>query len=666
MTFKTPGVYVQEISTFPPSVVAVETAVPAFVGYTERARDAGGKPLERVPTRIKSLLDFEELFGGPYRPLTYSVAVSDANAIGAITVDRTFYLYNSIRHFYANGGGACYVVSVGSYAASPEIGTDTSGLKGGVVRLASLDEPTLLVFPDGVLLGAADLGSLQVAALQQCARLQDRFMISDLRNGNTAGSQPITDFRNRVGTEDLKYGAAYYPWLETTYKPKVRFHNLTLQLSAGRDVNSLTGDAAIDDLVAPAATASTRADKVVSPINTAMGTALSLDRDNFSDLSGHFDTLLEALETAGTLTVGNVRGPFGDLAKLPRTIATHLETLRTDTTLGTVLTAEIASLQADSGLKTAIESLIGLEKNADFRACVASGRDEAAVNAAYSDLDGTGWISVANAAAVTTNATDFGVTSPAAALKQTALNAAAALKQLFQTIAAAILAAHEAAEFLATEAERPLFSQHPVYKGAAEAVGRNSSLLPASGGVTGVYAATDRSRGVWKAPANVSLTDVVGPAVMLNDEDQSGLNVSDTGKSINAIRAFAGKGTLVWGARTLAGNDNEWRYVAVRRFFNMAEESIKKATEPFVFEPNDANTWVRVRAMIENFLTVQWRSGALAGATTAEAFFVKVGLGETMTAQDILEGRMIVELGMAVVRPAEFIILKFAHKMQVS
>jgi phage tail sheath protein FI len=98
----------------------------------------------------------------------------------------------------------------------------------------------------------------------------------------------------------------------------------------------------------------------------------------------------------------------------------------------------------------------------------------------------------------------------------------------------------------------------------------------------------------------------------------------------------------------------------------MAEESIKKSTEAFVFEPNDRNTWVRTRAMIENFLTVQWRQGALAGAVPAQAFFVKVGLGETMTAQDILEGRMIVEVGMAVVRPAEFIVLRFAHKMQTS
>ncbi len=190
--------------------------------------------------------------------------------------------------------------------------------------------------------------------------------------------------------------------------------------------------------------------------------------------------------------------------------------------------------------------------------------------------------------------------------------------------------------------------------------------LPPSPLVVGQYAKTDNSRGVWKAPANVALGSVIEPTLKISSDQQESLNVHTTGKSINAIRFFTGKGILIWGARTLAGNDNEWRYVPVRRFFNMAEESIKKATEPFVFEPNDANTWTKVRAMIENFLILQWRAGALQGAKPEQAFFVKVGLNETMTALDILEGRMIVEIGMAVVRPAEFIILKFSHKMAES
>jgi phage tail sheath protein FI len=191
--------------------------------------------------------------------------------------------------------------------------------------------------------------------------------------------------------------------------------------------------------------------------------------------------------------------------------------------------------------------------------------------------------------------------------------------------------------------------------------------MPPSGAIAGVYAFVDGQRGVWKAPANVSLADVMEPVVKVDSLKQEEFNVdSTTGKSINVLRAFAGKGTMVWGARTLAGNDNEWRYISVRRFFNLVEESVKKSTYWAVFEPNDANTWVKVRGMIENYLIDKWREGALAGATPKDAFFVKCGLGATMNAQDILEGRMNVEIGMAVVRPAEFIILKFSHKLQTS
>jgi hypothetical protein len=191
--------------------------------------------------------------------------------------------------------------------------------------------------------------------------------------------------------------------------------------------------------------------------------------------------------------------------------------------------------------------------------------------------------------------------------------------------------------------------------------------LPPSSAIAGVYARVDSDRGVWKAPANVGLNYVIKPSLKITNGDQDNLNFDTTaGKSINAIRSFTGKGTLVWGSRTLAGNDSEWRYIPVRRFFNMAEESIKKATEQFVFEPNDANTWIRVRAMIENFLILQWRAGALAGAKPEQAFYVRIGLGQTMSAVDILDGKMIIEIGMAVVRPAEFIILRFSHKMQES
>ena len=206
-----------------------------------------------------------------------------------------------------------------------------------------------------------------------------------------------------------------------------------------------------------------------------------------------------------------------------------------------------------------------------------------------------------------------------------------------------------------------------VYNKIKKAVDSFPITLPPSPFIAGVYCSVDAARGVWKAPANVPLARVITPVYKIPDEVQGTLNIDPvSGKSINCIRTFTGRGTLVWGARTLAGNDNEWRYINVRRLFIMVEESCKRATEPFVFEPNVAGTWGKIQAMIENFLTTLWRQGALQGAKPEHAFYVSVGLGKTMSALDILEGRLIVEIGMAAVRPAEFIILRFMHKLAES
>src|SRR5690606_37061731 len=168
--------------------------------------------------------------------------------------------------------------------------------------------------------------------------------------------------------------------------------------------------------------------------------------------------------------------------------------------------------------------------------------------------------------------------------------------------------------------------------------------LPPSGAIAGIYAMTDRNRGIWKAPANVQVTAITGPSLIITMQEQNNLNVDPVaGKSINAIRQFTGRGTLVWGARTLAGNDNEWRYISVCRLFIMIESSIQKGLHAFVFEPNDSSTWTRVKGMIDNYLTTLWRAGALQGAKPEHAFYVKTGLGETMTVADIQNGTMIID-----------------------
>jgi phage tail sheath protein FI len=203
------------------------------------------------------------------------------------------------------------------------------------------------------------------------------------------------------------------------------------------------------------------------------------------------------------------------------------------------------------------------------------------------------------------------------------------------------------------------------YKRLQTEMARRLNLLPPSAAMAGVYTMVDNTRGVWKAPANVSL-NVVGPRVSISHADQEDLNVTPQGKSINAIRTFIGEGTLVWGARTLDGNSLDWRYINVRRTMIMLEESIRLAAKAMVFEPNVGSTWVTMKSMISNFLTGIWKRGGLAGATPEDAFSVHVGLGETMTPEDILEGILRVTVLVAISRPAEFIEITFQQQMQKS
>lgn len=190
------------------------------------------------------------------------------------------------------------------------------------------------------------------------------------------------------------------------------------------------------------------------------------------------------------------------------------------------------------------------------------------------------------------------------------------------------------------------------------------NVAPASGPVAGLWAQNDQTQGVWNAPANLGLVSVTAPVIRLTDADQDPLNVPLNGYAINVLREFTGRGTLVWGARTLDGNSNDYRYIQVRRTLIYIERSIKSALQPFVFAANDASTWSTVTGMISNFLTGLWSQGGLMGSKASEAFTVQCGLGSTMTGQDVLDGYMVVAVTLQMVHPAEYIELTFKQAMQ--
>jgi phage tail sheath protein FI len=221
--------------------------------------------------------------------------------------------------------------------------------------------------------------------------------------------------------------------------------------------------------------------------------------------------------------------------------------------------------------------------------------------------------------------------------------------------------------FTVSQYNNSLMAASQTYSQIMHRVLAEANVLPPSGGMAGVITLNDTQQGVWHAPANTSMVGVASLPIKLADSDQAGLNVDAvSGKSINAIRFFNGQGILIWGARTLDGNSQDWRYISVRRTMTYIEQSCKLASRAYIFEPNTKNTWEAVKAIISNFLTNLWKQGGLQGAKAADAFSVECGLGSTMTSEDLLNGFMNVTIKVAVTHPAEFIIITYQQQMAKS
>ena len=473
--YKIPGVYIREKNALGTSVVEAETAIPTFIGFTEKALN-GDDDLTNVPWKISSMNEFIQYFGeGPKLEITVKIDGSDKTNDYQLSVTgkNNYPLYQQMQLFFANGGGTCYVVSVGKRKEDSKELT-SSLVDKALEKLTKEREVTLIVVPEAAL--SKECANIQQSMMKHCNDMGNRFAILDVPTGNTSDplDKRIENFQDTV-TNYFSYGAAYFPWLNTT-------------VLSERDLN-------------------------------------------------------------------------GDLFTWDESVNTYKDKI------------------GDEAFCKIIDALYDIDKNAMHLA---------------------------------------------------------------------------------------LYNGSPLYKRAIKGVLKQLNLLPPSAVMAGVYTMVDHNRGVWKAPANVSLNYVDRPAEDIDDEEQANLNAPVNGKAVNVIRLFRGEGVKVWGARTLDGNSLDWRYINVRRTLLFLEESVKNAARAYVFEPNDANTWVKMRGLIENFLNSVWKRGGLAGATPAEAFEVHVGLGDTMTGEDILEGIMRVTVQVAVTHPAEFIEITFQQQMQKS
>ena len=431
-----------------------------------------------------------------------------------------FSLYYHMVMFFANGGGTCYIVSVGTYDKGESV--DKGKVEKALGELEKEQEITMVVVPEAA--STADCKDIQTQMLAHCGKMMNRFAILDVQP-KAAETEKMDDqiktFRTNVGANFLSYGAAYYPWLNT----------------------SVLSDKDID------------------------GSVLTWDfTKEAPDMTPFFDA----------------KSKFPEYFKQ---------------------TFEAIAGSADSGKQTeSSEEADAEKKEKDTQT------DKSKENALTDD--------------------------EVAALKTNLHNA--------------------------------LLQNFPGYQYIVNKVKDKLNLLPPSAAMAGLYTMVDNTRGVWKAPANVSVNYVNSPQVTIDNAQQEDLNMPKYGKAVIAIRTFPGEGSKVWGARTLDGNSQDWRYVNVRRTMMFLEESVKNAAKAYVFEPNVAATWMNVRSMIDNFLRSVWKRGGLAGATAEDAYEIHVGLGDTMTAEDILDGIMRVSVLVAITRPAEFIEITFQQQMQKS
>ncbi|REC54346.1 hypothetical protein DRF62_10110 [Chryseobacterium piscium] len=568
----TPGVSVEEITKLPYSIALIDTAIPVFIGYTDQIPE--GYDLNDVNNKklkISSLLEFEDKFG---KAKLESLQLKDTKDKGVTVVapEVQFLMYYSLQMYFANGGGPCYIVSVGTYA-SASTGVQLSSLINGLDKvdtLKAIKDPILLVFPDAVSLTEPSFYELYNYTIGEL-ETKNRFAILDTYEGN---STTIGNFR--AGVSSTNHAAAYFPHLKTILnysfdEDKIITH-AGLQEEGQESDDLYAGEIAAIKVLRDLASLEISNESVNGfVLADLLSQAIAITEEIYENADSK-DALKEAINDSKDV-VDAIYGGIIDDFKIP-------EDLKVDTPI--------------------------------FR-----GEFDGLIDAIRLSIDKVG-----NANGLT-------------------------LKNL------------QASDSL-------------LYNQIKEAIRSLQVVLPPSSAIAGVYGRVDSIRGVWKAPANVSLSYVTEPTEKVSEKEQSDLNIHNSGKSINAVRTFTGKGNLIWGARTLDGKDkksdgkdNEWKYIHVRRYYDMIQQSISKALERFIDEPNTSHTWLRAKTMLENFLNQQWMEGALAGSTPKEAYEVKVYGTEDPVTHNITNP-MNIEIKIALVRPAEFIILNFSHKLQQS
>lgn len=603
-----PGVYVEEVSFRSKSIEGVPTSTTGFAGVTRYGPvQYTGGPTTTKPRLITSFTEFERVYGG-------------LQALELDSGERTAYLAHAARAFFNNGGRRLYV----SRVFTPTAGNDVTD------HIAALPVVTTLGSARWVARWPGEDGNVLVdTQVVRSKNLAFEYTLdpNDILAKHTWGLQAKSVKHGAVveltpGGTDMPVGnatlsAANLRVVSVDKDGRQTFIDSTgnpAAVPAGSQIGLIElrvtvhgPDGRVDSYDQLAAHPSQRRDiaKVLElndpeDENAMIALEWAPGSNGFAAAS-----LMVGLQAAAKRLIdgsdGDLPGPDdlrGDEAD-PDDVtvrATGLEALGELDDIAIVALPDGGALASDLHIQSAADNLIAHAEKYRYRIAVV----DAAANSSLSDIR------------------DF--------------------RSKFDSKYAALY--HPWIEIL-----DPLFPSVP-------GVPPRKLLLPPSGFVTGIYARNDIERGVHKAPANEIVRGLTKFEININKARQDVLNP----EGVNCLRFFEGRGNRVWGARTMS-SDPEWKYVNVRRLFIYIEHSLDKATQWAVFEPNNERLWTNIRSMVEDFLYVLWRDGALIGAKPEEAFFVRCDRS-TMTQNDLDNGRMICLVGVAPSRPAEYVIFR--------
>lgn len=619
-TMKTPGVYIQELDAFGNAVVPVPTAVPAFIGYTAMT-SFNGKSLINKAVKVTSLTEFLTIFGKTPPQVQYAIT----SAILPERIEALEGIAASAAKSLADAKAVVEKITIAKGTPTKEQTTavtdattaDTAAKK--AVTDAQADASIKALTEAQAKMTAAQAANPQIPADIAKAQTALKTAQDVFTKLEAEASFNIGGYSYTINNKTINYrlyssvkffyenggGSCYIMTLGTYDYTKESITDTTDFMNA---MTLLKKESEPTMLVIPDVV------EIKDPTGTDLESIYANAYSVQSEMINHCGEMMNQVAIldipggfsepmVGTTSVQQFRNSVTPtLSKSNSYASVYYPWLHTTV----YQTSEISFANIDSGSFNQIQQMLNAEFTSDKGAIVP---DMATIISAFA--------------------------TPAVPTAPTKASADVVLQNLSKS-----------------------------YQLLMSAIMGDMNLIAPSAGMAGVYTTVDNNEGVWIAPANVAIQSTISPAIKIDNAMQEDLNMPISGKSVCAIRAFTGRGNLVWGARTLDGNSNDWRYINVRRTLIYIEQSVKDASKAYVFAPNDASTWVDVKGMVSNFLTGLWNQGGLVGPKAADAYSVSVGLGSTMTGDDVLNGIMRVAVKVAVSHPAEFIEITFQQEMQ--